>query len=280
MIDLQTILFESDRGDIVALDSAADVMPRNRGRDVLVTASYIGVLPARLVHDQLPRAVIGFDGGVGPQGANIAGLLYYEALNIPAAAVDVMSIILGDGVDVYHNGRVSFVNRPAADCGVVKGMAAREAAHQMLTHEPGQPTAYQVTNRQVVHQNTAGRQVVVTDSIIFGTEADKANVLVTAGHTGRSGARHIINVHPFGFICSDGGRGRNDSGMAGLALTNDAGIAGATVDARLARMGDGMSTYEDGIVSAANALALSCGVNVGMTAKAAALCLVNRCQAM
>jgi uncharacterized protein YunC (DUF1805 family) len=277
MLDLQTVLFESDRGDIVALDSAADVMPRNRGRDVLVTASYIGVLPARLVHDQLPRAVIGFDGGVGPQGANIAGLWYYEALNIPAAAVDVMSIILGDGVDVYHNGRVSFFNRPAADCGVVKGMAAREAAHRMLTYDPSQPTAYQVTNRRVVHQNTSGRQVVVTDSIIFGTDADKANVLVTAGHTGRSGARHIINVRPFGFICSDGGRGRNDSGMAGLALTNDAGIAGATVDAKLARMGDGMSTYDDGIVSAVNDLAHSCGVQVGMTAKAAALCLVNRC---
>jgi hypothetical protein len=278
MIDLQTILFKSVRGDIVALDSAADVLPSNRGRDVLVTASYIGVLPARLVHDHLPRAVIGFDGGVGPQGANIAGLWYYEALNIPAAAVDVMTIILGDGVDVYDNGRVSFFNRPAADCGVVRGMPAREAAHLMLTHEPGNPTAYQVTNRRVVHQNTAGRQVVVTDSIIFGTEADKANVLVTAGHTGRSGARHIINVRPFGFICSDGGRGRNDSGMAGLALTNEAGIAGATVDARLARMGDGMSTYDDGVVSAANALALSCGVTVGMTAKDAALCLVNRGQ--
>jgi hypothetical protein len=57
----------------MALDSAADILPHNRGRDVLVTASYIGVLPARLVHDHLPRAVIGFDGGVGPQGANIAG---------------------------------------------------------------------------------------------------------------------------------------------------------------------------------------------------------------
>ena len=277
MIDLQTVLFKSDRGDIVALDSAADVLPRNRGRDVLVTASYIGVLPARLVHDQLPRAVIGFDGGVGPQGANIAGLWYYEALNIPAAAVDVMTVILGDGVDVHDNGRVSFLNRPAADCGVVKGMLAKEAAQLMLNHEPGKPTAYQVTNRQVVHQNASGRQVVVTDSIIFGTEADKANVLVTAGHTGRSGARHIINVHPFGFICSDGGRGRNDSGMAGLALTNEAGIAGATVDAKLARMGDGMSTYEDGIVSAANALALRCGVTIGMTAKEAAIHLVNRC---
>ncbi len=280
MTDLQTVLFKSVRGDIVALDSAADVLPRNRGRDVLVTASYIGVLPARLVHDHLPRAVIGFDGGTGPQGANIAGLWYYEALNIPAAAVDVMTIILGDGVDVYDNGRVSFVNRPAADCGVVKGMAARDAARLMLTHEPGHPTAYQVTNRQVVHQSTAGRQVVVTDSIIFGIEADKANVLVTAGHTGRSGARHIINIHPFGFICSDGGRGRNDSGMAGLALTNDAGIAGATVDAKLARMGDGMSTYDDGVVSAANALALNCGVKIGMTAKAAALYLVNRGQAL
>ena len=67
--------------------------------------------------------------------------------------------------------------------------------------------------------------------------------------------------------------------MAGLALTNDAGIAGATVDAKLARMGDGMSTYEDGVISAANALALACGVSVGMSAQAAALCLVNRCPA-
>jgi hypothetical protein len=279
MTDLQTVLFESPRGAIVALDSAADVLPRNRGRDVLVTASYIGVLPARLVHEHLPRAVIGFDGGVGPLGANIAGLWYYEALNIPAAAVDVMTIILGDGVDVYDNGLVSFMNRPAADCGVVPGMPAREAAHRMLEHELGQPTAYQVTNRRVLYQSPEGRQVVVTDSIIFGTEADRRNILVTAGHTGRSGARHIINVSPYGFICSDGGRGRNDSGMAGLALTNDAGIAGATVDAKLARMGDGMSTYEDGVISAANALALACGVSVGMSAHDAALCLVNRCQA-
>ena len=276
MKDLQTELLKSDRGSIMALDSAADILPRNRGRDVLVTASYIGVLPARLVHDHLPRAVIGFDGGVGPQGANIAGLWYFEALNIPAAAVDVMTVILGDGVDVYQNGRISFVNRPAADCGVHPGMVASEAAQRMLAHDPTAPSAYQVTNRRVMHETGQGRQVVVMDSIIFGTEADHNNVLVTAGHTGRSGARHIIHVGPFGFVCSDGGRGRNDSGMAGLAITNDAGIAGATVDARLARMGDGMSTYHDGVISAANALAMDCGVRVGMPAREAALLLLGR----
>lgn len=276
MKDLQTEMLRSERGSVMALDSAADILPRNRGRDVLVTASYIGVLPARLVHDHLPRAVIGFDGGVGPQGANMAGLWYFEALNVPAAAVDVMSIILGDGVDTYHNGRISFLNRPAQDCGVEVGMPAHEAARRMLEHEPGTPSGYQVTNRRVVHETATGRQVVVTDSIVFGTEADQRNVLVTAGHTGRSGARHIINVRPFGFVCSDGGRGRNDSGMAGLEITNAEGIAGATVDAHLARMGDGMSTYNDGIISAANSLALACGVRVGMPARDAALLLVNR----
>jgi len=276
MKDLQTEMLRTERGCVMALDSAADILPHNRGRDVLVTASYIGVLPARLVHDHLPRAVIGFDGGVGPQGANIAGLWYFEALNVPAAAVDVMSIILGDGVDTYHNGRISFINRPAQDCGVQVGMPAHEAARLMLEHEPGTPSAYQVTNRRVMHETASGRQIVVTDSIVFGTEADRRNVLVTAGHTGRSGARHIINVRPFGFICSDGGRGRNDSGMAGLEITDAEGIAGATVDAHLARMGDGMSTYQDGIISAANRLALACGVQVGMPAREAALLLVNR----
>ena len=276
MKDLQTELLKSDRGSIMALDSAADILPRNRGRDVLVTASYIGVLPARLVHDHLPRAVIGFDGGVGPLGANIAGLWYYEALNIPAAAVDVMTVILGDGVDVYQNGRISYLNRPAADCGVRAGMSASNAARLMLAHDPGAPSAYQVTNRRVMHEAHQGRQVVVMDSIIFGTEADHNNVLVTAGHTGRSGARHIINVRPFGFVCSDGGRGRADSGMAGLAITNDVGIAGATVDARLARMGDGMSTFEDGVISAANQLAMASGVRVGMSAREAALLLLGR----
>lgn len=64
--------------------------------------------------------------------------------------------------------------------------------------------------------------------------------------------------------------------MAGLALTDQAGVAGATVDARLARMGDGMSTYEDGVISAAGALAQACGVRVGMPAREAAMLLVLR----
>lgn len=276
MNNLQHVKVRSDRGAIVAVDSAADLMEGNRGTDVMVTASYIGVLPARLAMDYAPRGVIGFDGGVGPEGVGIAGLWYYEALNVPAAAIDVMTIILGDGDDAYENGLISFVNRPARDCGVKVGMAVKEAAQLMLENDPASPTGYEVTNRTCVEQGPGGRQVIVMDSIVFGTEDDKRNVLVTAGHTGRSGARHIETVGPFGFICSDGGRGRNNSGMAGLYIVNALGIPGATVDASNARLGDGMSTYEDGLISAANDLALACGVRIGMPANEAAHRLVNR----
>lgn len=45
---------------------------------------------------------------------------------------------------------------------------------------------------------------------------------------------------------------------------------------RLAKMGDGMSTYNDGIISGANSLSLAAGFKVGMATKEAAKLLVSR----
>jgi nucleotidyltransferase/DNA polymerase involved in DNA repair len=41
-------------------------------------------------------------------------------------------------------------------------------------------------------------------------------------------------------------------------------------------MGDGLSSYRDGVISAANALALAAGVRVGMPAAEAASLLLRR----
>jgi len=273
----QTELHAESRGRVMAMDSAYDVAPANRGRDVVVNASYCGVLPARFIAEQRPRGAIGVDCGVGPAGASIAGLWYLEALQIPAAVADVMTVKLGDGVDLHSHGVVSHVNQPALDCGVRVGMPVREAALCMLAAEPyAAPAAANVTNRQVMEQGPDGRQVVCTDSIAFGLPEDSRNVLVTAGHTGRSAVPYLLRVRPFGFICSDGGKGREDAGVAGLAMVESEGLAGATVDARRARMGDGLSSYRDGVISAANALALAAGVRVGMPAAQAASLLLRR----
>ena len=272
----QTELLATDRGRVMAMDSAYHVGATNRHRDVVVNASYCGVLPARFIGEHRPRGAIGVDCGVGPAGASIAGLWYLEALNVPAAVADVMTGHLGDGVDLYRRGVISYLNRPASDCGVVAGMSVEDAARAMLDHDALAPSAAEVTNRTVVFTSAGGRQVVCTDSIAFGQPEDRSNVLVTAGHTGRSAVPYLLAVSPFGFICSDGGKGRDDAGVAGLFIVEEHGLAGATVDARTAAMGDGMATYRDGVISACNQLAAGAGVEVGQPAHQAARLLAER----
>jgi uncharacterized protein YunC (DUF1805 family) len=273
---LQTVVHESPRGRVVAVDSAYDARPVNRDRDVVVNASYCGVLPARFVGRHQPRGAIGVDCAVGPDGAGIAGLWYLEALAIPAATADIATVVLGDGVAMYELAVVSYVNAVATTCGVARGMTVREAAERLLEVDPVAQSAEGVTNRTVMHTRDDGRAIVCTDSIAFGLEEDRGrNVLCTAGHTGRSAVPYLRSVMPLGFICSDGGRGRDDSGIAGMKIVGAEGLAGATVDARTARMGDGLSTYHDGRISACNEPAAALGVEVGQAAHEAARLLLD-----
>lgn len=225
--DKQTLVYENARGRIVAMDSAYDVSPANRARDIVINASYCGVLPARFIGECMPRGSIGVDCGIGPAGASIAGLWYLEALGIPAAVADVMTAILGNGVDLYEAGRISFLNQPAADCGVTTGMSVRDAARLLLDKDPERQAAAEVQNRQVIEEGPDGRCVICADSIAFGQPEDRnRNVLVTAGHTGRSAVPYIVKFRPHGFICSDGGMARDRSGIVGLEIVNAAGIPG------------------------------------------------------
>ncbi len=272
----QTEVLSNSRGRIMCMGSAYDVDESNRGRDIAINASYCGVLPARFICEHVPRGAIGVDCGIGPAGASIAGLWYMEALNIPGAVADVMTVRLGDGVDLYEKGIISMVNRPASDCGVRPGMRVKDAAKLMLESNPDAPSASEVTNRTVMEKGPKGRLIICTDSIAFGLEEDATNVLLTAGHTGISALPYLRRCRPFGFICSDGGKGREDSGVAGMVQVASEGLYGATVDSRRAMMGDGLSTWRDGIISAVNTLAASIGVKVGMTAQEAARILVNR----
>lgn len=274
MISNQTILHQGARGRITAMDSAYHVASENRGQDVVVNASYCGVLPARFIAAHAPRGAIGVDCAIGPAGASIAGLWYLEALHIPAAVADVMTVRLGDGVDLHDNGIISFANQPAASCGVRPGMPVCEAARLILENDPERLPPEGVTNRTVLHTAPDGRQIVATDSIAFALPEDRRNVLLTAGHTGRSALPYLLKARPHGFICSDGGRGRDDSGIAALAMVEAEGLCGATVDARTAAMGDGLATWF-GTISAANRHAAAVGVRPGMPAREAAILMLT-----
>lgn len=69
MKNLQSVKVLSDCGAV----SSADLVESNRGTDVMVTAYYNDVPPARMAMDCAPSGVIRFDGSVGPEGVGIAG---------------------------------------------------------------------------------------------------------------------------------------------------------------------------------------------------------------
>jgi len=240
---------------IVTMDSARYVSGENVN-DVVVPASYIGVLPARMMAVHRPRAVIGHDACVGKFGAGIGGLWYLEALGIPAATADGMSAEMGNGEDLYASGVISHVNYIAETCGVEVGMTVAQAADLLLRNDPTHPT---------------GRRVVVTDSIVWAYPEDEdTSVLVTAGHTGRSGAKFLLEAKPWGFICHDGGMSKNRSGISGLATAQAAGLPGCCIDGNTAPIGDAFLGYSIGLVSALNDAAAGAGVEVGMPVKDAA----------
>lgn len=272
----QEVVLERGGRRVVTMDSARYVDAGNTGTDVVVPASYIGVLPARLMAPHRPRAVIGHDGGIGLDGAGIQGLYYLEALGIPAAAAAGDTAELGNGADLYAEGVISRVNILAEQCGVTRGMPVAEAAALLLDRDPTDVEPGSKIRRDVVETSATGRQVVVTDSIIFARAEDRdRNVLVTAGHTGTSGASFLLEFRPWGFICSDGGGGKHDSGTAGLAIVDAHGLAGASVSAATAAIGDAWSTYEDGVIAACNTAAEARGVRVGMPAREAAHLLLQ-----
>lgn len=267
----QTVVDERDGRGIVVMDSARWVDARNTGKDVVVPASYVGVLPARMMAVHRPRGVIGHDACVGKDGAGIAGLWYLEALGIPAATADGMTAEMGNGQDLYANGRLSYVNYHAERCGLRKGMPVREAALLLRDVDVPDGEVGNKIRRDIVEEHPSGRRTVITDSIVWALPEDEGrSVLVTAGHTGRSGASFLLEANPWGFICHDGGMSKNRSGIAGLATTEAHGLAGACIDGTTAPIGDAFLGYAIGRISACNAPAAARGVEVGMSVKDAA----------
>lgn len=276
--------FPVDSGDrrVVVLDSATHsgqhraTAESRPGSEVIVNSSYAGVYCARLIEPSEPVGMIGLDCGIGKDGAGIAGLWFFEALRVPAAAADISTLEHGNGEDLWENGVISRVNEIGYQIGVRPGMAVRAAAQIMLQANL-EGVEVDSENREVVYTSADGHSVVCTNSIADALPEDRdQNVLCTAGHTGRSVVEYIIGFRPYGFICSDGAVGRDGSGLSALEPSNEAGIPGAAVDAQTARMGDGHSTYFDGVISAANDLAIAAGVRVGQPAMEAARIMAER----
>lgn len=256
----------------IILDSVTHLTPEHRGA-VVYAASHGGTYAAAYAAAKSVAAVILNDAGIGRERAGIAGLDLLGGLGVPAAAVSHTTARIGDGRHGAAEGTLSAVNAPAAALGLVPAMTCRDALERLaaaaLPPAPVPPLGDEARS-EVKSRTHPGTRIVVIDSASLVTPADADAVVVTASHGGLLGGRPetAIKVAVFAAVYNDAGIGIDEAGISRLPALDARGIAGACVSAFSARIGDGLSTYRDGYISALNVTAVRRGGTIGQSAEA------------
>jgi len=115
---------------------------------------------------------------------------------------------------------------------------------------------------QVVLRGVA-LEVLLVDSITEAVGRGRGLVVVSGSHGGLSAGRFAQQAQVRLAVFNDAGVGKDDAGVAALALLQAHGIAACTVAHTSARIGEAHSTLQDGVISHANAAAMALGTPVG-----------------
>lgn len=249
-------------------DSATRLGPEAAGA-VLVTGSHGGLYAAYLAAKAGVRAVIFNDAGVGLGAAGIAGLAWLEALGIAAAAVDHGTARIGDAADMLARGRLSYANAPARACGLAPGQdcAAAAAALRAAVPATGSPPSVAEARRVIEGRHC---RLVLVDSAALVRPEDAGQLVVTGSHGALFGGdpANALKADALLAVFNDAGLGPEEVGASRLPALQGRGIAAVTVAAASARIGEADSSWRDGVISRANALASALGAREGMAAAA------------
>ncbi len=253
---------------IVLRDSVTKTEPGDVG-DVLVTGSHGGVYAANLAARARVRAAIFNDAGQGRDRAGIAGLDALQELGMAAAAVAHDSARIGDAGDAWARGRLSAVNDLAAALGCAPGLPCAEAARCLRPAEAPARIPPQAAEAAALLRDRPGEpQVWALDSASLAGPEHEGQILLIGSHGGLPGGdpAAALKIDALAAVYNDAGIGRDQAGVTRLPALDGRGIAGATVAAASARIGEGRSTYRDGVISRVNPTAAEMGARAGMTA--------------
>jgi len=244
----------------------------------VVCGSHGGLYAAWLAAEAGVRAVILNDAGIGKHSAGIAGVAWLGGLGIPACAVDYRSARIGDGADAMASGIVSTVNEAAALHGCLPGHACKQAALCLAENAEREERAIpEIGETRSRIANTGHRAVWVVDSVSLVRPEDRRQIVVTGSHGALLGGRpdHVLDADVFAAFFNDAGGGKEGAGFSRLPSLDERDIAGATVSCHTARIGDGRSSYETGVVSRINETARRLEVREGMSVRSAVARLVG-----
>jgi uncharacterized protein YunC (DUF1805 family) len=267
------VVHEDASGRIVAFDSSSYLGPhKTHPNDVIVVGSYCGTRILAPMFIRGVKAVIATDAGIGKDNAGISGLLHAETIDVPVATIAAMSAETSNGRETLLLGTISRVNKQARVLGVETGMLAYEAAARLAKAPAGKSIPTPLGNEEtptVVEQTAKGR-VWATPGTTAITEKVPNDVICSGANSSRVSSDGILRMGARGSIANDAGIARNNTAVEGIALLEEKGVPSAAVATMSARLGEGLSTWNDGVISVVNAPAAKLGVKVGMTAKEAA----------
>jgi hypothetical protein len=260
---------------ILLADSITHVPDQSPIPPVVICGSHGGWAAAVFAAQKRVKGIIFNDAGGGKDQAGIAGIFFLEKQGIYAATVDSFTARIGIAEET-EAGIVSHVNAPAKEGGIRPGILAREAAEIMreapaLKTAEGSRTDEEFEEKMtVIHSSSAGFRIVTMDSNSMVTPENRNDIILTGSHGGLVGTAPAVKYPVIAAFYNDAGIGKEGAGITRLPWLQKAGIIAATVDAATARIGIGMETYETGIISHANGLALEMGIAPGMPARDAA----------
>jgi hypothetical protein len=251
---------------ILVADSVTRLGPEHVAA-VLIAGSHGGVYAASLAAGARLRAVILNDAGVGLERAGIAGLDYLDGLGMAAATVGHDTARIGDGADMARRGVVTHVNAAALRLGCAPGQDCMAAARRMIAAPLSATTPGPLDEARHLIRSAPGEpEIWVLDSASLVRAADAGQIVLVGSHGGGAPA-NALKADCFAAIFNDAGIGIDAAGIARLPVLDARGIAAATVRADSARIGDGRSTWDTGVLSAVNARGVAAGGRVGMTAQ-------------
>jgi len=264
---------------VLVFDSVTQLDASARGR-VIACGSHGGLYAAWRAASAGVRGVILNDAGIGRHSAGISGVVWLAALGIPACTVDYRSARIGDGKDTLASGVVTTANETAASHGCLPGHSGAQAARCMLDAEELEidehvPKVVDESRSRI--PNGGHRTVWAMDSVALVQPADRRQIVVTGSHGGLLGGKadHVLDVDVFAAFFNDAGGGKENAGVSRLPVLDERGIVAGAVSCHTARIGDGKSTYDTGVLSHLNETARRLELREGMSVREAVARLVG-----
>lgn len=117
--------------------------------------------------------------------------------------------------------------------------------------------------------HAGGHPVILVDSITKVEAQDVGAIIVSASHGGQSSGEFALAVPLTAVFFNDAGIGKDEAGVAGLAMLDSRHVPACAVSHESGRIGDAADMWEHGVVSRVNDAASKRGARAGLAVQEA-----------